>query len=519
MSTLALLLLLTLWHVEAGRPGTARLEVRGPDDLQLVTTTPNLGEGCAAKLAPGLFRFACHLPQDAQLIFARPGWETRTVPATQGVVDLDDGAWVPAPWPVRLSPPELAAGARLVWLAEEGVGRATPSEDGQVWGPPVIPGTVGVLAVVGPNTAGAFIQARRAPHEEPLLVPLNPGRSVALVCLEPWTRSVVATCRVAVGKPSSALRRFGLARLRGKALVEGEGGLFLVSDYEEEALLLAQADELPPALGQLDDNDGVVEVLFPLPHRLRVTLSDEKTGTPVADGTIRIVALPHELLLEETKSDPRGRAEVAVGRGRVRVMAEASGFCRGEAVLDIDQPLERVDLALEVATVLRGRVLDEDGQPVGGAMVMAVGEDLHIDGTENVAASGGDGSFEVTAPGAGPWWVWAQAEEASSTKMLIRSAEERPSLRLLRECSVAILPTDSAGNVYPVKHLAFTGLDRAAVRLPEEVEPSGALRVRLSPGRWQAWAEEHKLSGRFAVPSPCEGVLLPVVLAPAAGRP
>lgn len=519
MSSLALLFALILWHVEAGRPGTARLEVRGPDDLELVTTAPTLGEGCAVKVAPGLFRFACPLPHDTPLTFARPGWEPRTIQATQGVVDLHDGAWVAAPWPVRLSPLELAAGARLVWLTEEGVARATPTDGGQVSGPRVIPGTVGVLAVVGPNTAGTFIKARRTPDGVPLSVPLRPGRSLAVVCLEPWTWSVVPTCQVAVGKPSSVLRRFGLAGLRGKAHVEGEGGLFLVGDYEEEELVLAQAEELPPALGRLDDNDGVVEVVFPHPHRLRVALSDGKTGTPVTEGTIRIVALPHELLLAETKTDARGRVELAQGRGRVRVVAEARGYRRGEAELDIDQPLERVELALEAATVLRGQVWDEDGQPVGGAVVMAAGQDLHMDGTENVAATGGDGSFEVTAPGAGPWWVWAQAEEATSTKVLIRSAEERLSLRLLRECRVAILPTDSAGNVYPGKRLAFTGLDRAAIRLPEEVEPSGALRVRLSPGRWRAWAEEHKLSGQFAVPSPCEGVLLPVILTPPPGQP
>ncbi len=519
MTSLFEALAVTLLAASLQSPAAGQLEVRGPENLELVATDPVQAQGCAAKIGPGLFRFSCQLPRDAQLTFARPGWEPRVVRASRASLDLRDDAWVPSPWAVRLSPPELAAGARVVWLAEEGVERATPVEDGQVQGPRVIPGHVGVMAVVGPNTAGTFLKVRRPLEEQPLEVTLTEGRSVALVCREPWTWRVVADCRVVVGKPSPLLRGAGLARVRSEAHVEGDGGLFLVAGYGEDAIAFALADELPPFLDDLAEEDGVVEVVFPRAHRLRVTLAASTTGKPVADGTIRIVALPHEVLLVEEKSDARGRVEVAVGAGRVRVVAEARGFRRGEVELDIVEPRENADLALEATTVLRGQVWDERGQPVGGVLVIAAGQDLRVDGTGNLAATGGDGAFEVTAPGAGPWWVWAQADGSTSARVLVHRAEERVSLRLARECSVAILPIDTAGNVYPVQGLTCTGLDRVAIRLPEEGAASGAVRFRLSPGRWRVWAEEEGLSGHLEVPDPCEGVLLPVVLTPRPGQP
>jgi len=513
----AVLAALLAAHLDA--PATGGLEVRGPQDMTLLGTTPVLPAGCATKTSPGLFSFSCGLPQDAQLTFGRPGWELREVRPAAGVVDLRDNAWVPTPWRLELFPPELAAGARLVWLAGEAVEWSTPTGEGVAGGPRVVPGEVGVVAVVGPNTAGTLLKVPRQPDEEPLPVTLAPGRSLALICREPWTWSVVANCQVVVGKPSPLLQRFGLGWLRPQAHVEREGGLFLVANYGDDALFLAQAPDLPSALGALAGNDGVVEIVFPRPRRLHLTLTDKKTGKPVTDGLIRIVALPHELLLVETTSDTKGRAEVAVGPGRVRVVAEARGFRRGEVELDIDQPTEQANLALKAATVLRGQVWDERGQPVEGALVMAAGQGMSVDGTENLAATGDDGSFEVTAPGAGPWLVWAQAEGARSATTPVHSADAPVSLRLTRDCSMSILPIDNGGNVVPVRRLVFTGLDRTAIRLPDDVEASGAIGVRLSPGRWRAWGEEEKVAGHFEVPSVCEGLLLPVVLTPQVGRP
>lgn len=518
MTPLAFLPLLTLSIAGLGEPAVGELQVRGPHDIELIAAVPDLPEGCAVRTAPGVLRFTCSLPHDARLTFARPGWEPRAVEASQGVLDLHDDKWVPTPWPLRVSPPEAAAGARLVWLADEKVERAIPADDGRVLGPRVKPGTMAIMAVVGPNTAGALLKTQRPADGEVLEVPLAAGRSLALVCREPWSWSVLRNARVVVGKPLKLLRGAGLARVQAQAHVEGEEGLFLVAGYEDEALVVAEANELPPTLGHLAGDDGVIDIVFPPPHRLRVNLSDKKTGKPIADATIRIVALPHEVFLTEAKSDGGGWAEIDVARGRTRVVAEARGFRRAETELDIDQPRERADLVLDAATVLRGNVWDERGQPVSGATVMAAGQDMRVDGTENLAATGLDGAFEVTAPGIGPWLVWAEVPESSSPRTPVQRGQERLDLRLARECRVQILPLDTAGNAYSVRGLVCTGIDRAAIRLPDRVDPGGAIIMRLSPGRWRVWAEEERVSGNLEVPNPCEGLLLPVILSAPGGR-
>lgn len=495
---------------------SAAVTVRGPEDFELLQVRPALPEGCVTRVSPGLYRFSCPLPENARLAFRRPGWEPREVRVSGEALDLRDRGWEPSPWRIQLSPPELAASSQVVWINEGAVAWALTDDQGRVEGPRIPPTSQGVFAVIGPHTAGKLFFGPREPEREPTQLSLNPGKSTALVCREPNQNEILPDCQLVVGEPFTLLGRYGLGTVHKVGRVEGMGGLFLLSNYPDEAVVLAQTRELPPVLLDLKPAEtGAVELLLPSAHKLRVELVRRKTGEGVPEGKVRLVAPLRDLLLLEATTGEEGLAELMVGPGRYRVVAEAKGFRRGEREVTVDQPEETLTIDLEPATLLRGQVRDERGQPFAGAMVMAVSQEMRLDGTENLAATGTDGGFEVTAPGAGPWWVWAQAEGVLSEKALVSSPDAPLQLFLFRECLLSVLPVDPSGSFFPVRNLAFLGLDRAAVRLPEATEPSRAVRVRLSPGRWRAVAEAEGAQGYLEVPDACEGLELSVVLAPA----
>ncbi len=494
---------------------SAAVTVRGPEDLELLQVRPALPEGCVTRVSPGLYRFSCPLPENARLTFRRPGWEPREVRLQGEALDLRDGAWEPSPWKIQLSPSELAATSQVVWLEKGAVEWALPDEQGFIQGPRISPKSQGVFAVVGPETAGRLFHGVREPEGEPSSLSLKPGKSTALICREPTRNEILPDCQLVVGEPFTLLGRYGLGTVHKVGSVEGMGGLFLLSNYPEEAVVLAQTRELPPVLLDLKPAEtGAVELLLPSAHKLRVGLVRRKTGEGVPEGRVRLVAPLRDLLLLEATTDEEGLAELMVGPGRYRVVAEAKGFRRGEREVTVDQPEETLTIDLEPATLLRGQVRDERGQPVEGALVMAAAQDMHLDSKENLAATEADGSFEVTAAGEGPWWVWAQAAGGISEKVLVASPEVPVQLFLFRECNLLVLPVDTGGAFFPVRRLVFLGLDRVAVRIPDGTEPRGAVRVHLSPGRWRAVGEAERVQGHLEVPDPCEGLELSVVLAP-----
>lgn len=154
--------------------------------------------------------------------------------------------------------------------------------------------------------------------------------------------------------------------------------------------------------------------------RVRGTVTDRRTGAPVPDVDVVFADGTAE---SSTLTDHAGRYSLAVPAGRYRPFVEGAGVVStalptsarlparpgpGEVAvprlelapaLDIHASVDRVDLEVDLAGKIRGRVVDRDGAPIAGAIVRASATDLGrasrpVRGTD-VAETDDAGAFEL----------------------------------------------------------------------------------------------------------------------------
>lgn len=131
-------------------------------------------------------------------------------------------------------------------------------------------------------------------------------------------------------------------------------------------------------------------------------------GTPVRRAQVRVTSMEARGG-GVTSTDDEGRFEIRdLPAGRYSVMAQKSGFVTGqfgqrrpgEPGMPIDladgQTAEKVTLALSRGGVISGRIVDDGGDPVAGAMVAAMRFQF-VSGTRRlVSGGGGEGGTDRT---------------------------------------------------------------------------------------------------------------------------
>ncbi|HYO11747.1 MAG TPA: carboxypeptidase regulatory-like domain-containing protein [Thermoanaerobaculia bacterium] len=185
--------------------------------------------------------------------------------------------------------------------------------------------------------------------------------------------------------------------------------------------------------------------------------------------------------------DAEGRFRVdGLAPGAVLVLADHDRYRQMERPFDLHPGVNRIDLVLETGLAVAGRVLDEAGTPVAGALVR-----LTEAGADRASArSRADGSFRLTGLSAGRLSIEASREGFSPAHLVVELAEapvEGIELRLERGVILEgrILGLE-AGDLARVKVSAFS--PDFGVRTGT-VGGDGRYRIEgLPPGDWMAIA-------------------------------
>ncbi|MCA8963448.1 MAG: sigma-70 family RNA polymerase sigma factor [Planctomycetes bacterium] len=236
--------------------------------------------------------------------------------------------------------------------------------------------------------------------------------------------------------------------------------------------------------GPFGDDPFMVDILVPEPE----------TG-PVLPGVVVEVS---PATRERRAYDTRHRSLRAAGRdgrcsfeglspGSWRVEVESGGMLAEERVELVPGESASIELFVELAGTLRGRVVDEDGRAVGGAELWIGGRMDAITAPQKVlrcaATSAADGSFAVPFRRQEEYVCARLAGFATSPSYLLRQLGDGPALLVLgrQPCAVTGVLVDDVGRPVADAQVTIEPID-ASHRDPRR-GPDGTL---LGP-RLGAW--------------------------------
>lgn len=247
-------------------------------------------------------------------------------------------------------------------------------DDGRSWLTAVLllPGSTGTSA----HTSGSSARAPRGPVRAWLIGSVLLGVAAALVVVVLWTTREPPT-RAPATLPETATNGADTRERTSRASVAAPELRDDRSAEEPASVPVAPTD--PAEQHQVVAGlvtDGAGEPVHDALVRVRVTLSNARPATVEtrtgADGRFRLEGVGGDLLRRADGVDV-----LADGLASLHVPA---------ATLDTEGLPERLVLVPE--TILTGRVVDADGQPVGGAT-------LHVLGRPETAFSDAEGAFEL----------------------------------------------------------------------------------------------------------------------------
>lgn len=231
---------------------------------------------------------------------------------------------------------------------------------------------------------------------------------------------------------------------------------------------------------------------------------------PLADGAVRAVE-PGALLA----SDIDARPVAAAGEGGVftvqreapggRVwdwVVEAPGYIPRllEAATVKELASDEIEVSLEEGLTLRGRIVDDLGQPVGGAAVAALGRlgtAILLVGRDRLgsvaaadlaaAVSEDDGSFEIRGVAGLPVAVraWKASYLEANARSTTPALDEPLILKSLKRVAVEVLDADL---LVPVPTSQLVG-----GIFGEYVQTYLSRLSRTSDGLWPGWDREHRV--------------------------
>lgn len=229
----------------------------------------------------------------------------------------------------------------------------------------------------------------------------------------------VAEARVQISpRDSSALPNVGATRsgttnARGEYRLEGVavGRYSMRVSPLSESIALSETFEISG--GQELRKDFVVEP----GHTLRGRVTEAKTGVPIVGARVGEGWTASRSVTTDANGDYVFEGFSTQGYYEIDVTARGYGR-KGVTVREPDGPFpERLDVELEPARALAGRVLDTSGAPIEGAYVAAVAYDINgVDGHDwESALTSADGRFEIStlAPGQ-HHTLWIRREDYGS---------------------------------------------------------------------------------------------------------
>ena len=295
-----------------------------------------------------------------------------------------------APGEVRALELELTRGARdgQPWRRLSGFVRDEhdqPAEEAEVWLWPPLPGRGGRASPRAVTDAEGRFVLDGVPVEE--LGLRAGGENYAYegtLALEPGTDDPEGlVLRVGRGVelngevvwPDGSLASSALVTFATREVLAEEGRFRLRGLLPEPDLLVIEASR-PGALGRIEQSvrpgselERFVLVETPL-HDLRVRVSDGR-GHPLETSVGAWYIGGDQTERAIVRREPGGTFRLSLPAGHVRIELSAERF--HDRVLDLELPgQELVEITLEAARELSGRVLDPDGAPVVGARVRSL---------------------------------------------------------------------------------------------------------------------------------------------------
>jgi hypothetical protein len=247
---------------------------------------------------------------------------------------------------------------------------------------------------------------------------LKPGqqvRNLRLVFDEEASLEISGRVTDESGAPLAANLR--LERLEGQSsLAQSMGSTAVDGTFRFQGLAEGMFRITASASGYsdvaVDDiESGTKDVAIVLPGRLSISgtvVSSE--NAPITD--FEVAAIPAGATVESADlflapfkhvSNPEGAFSLVVDEGRYDVVARAPGYAMGRTNVGSvtpESPGEDVVIVLEAQVSIRGRVIDQAGQPVVGAAIFLGRLPQGAANLTDFAAarSGPDGQFEIGAP-------------------------------------------------------------------------------------------------------------------------
>ncbi len=254
------------------------------------------------------------------------------------------------------------------------------------------------------------------------------------------------------------------------------------------------------------DTDDEVTIELGEPRSLRVTVEDSR-GRGLAGAVMQIFSSGEAPFTGRFVADPAGRIEVdGLPAAELALWVETPGYQVEDRYQQIDLRQNReaeIRLSARPMTRARGRVVDDAGRPVGGALVMYGGHGVIYgveNGTKRAPRSGDDGRFDLLLPLAegetASLVVLARGQAARAVKLAAaESGDAEPvEVRLPAGMEAAFAVTDTEGEpVAGVTVAIVEGAPRSGLSPQELVtggdiawlyrtDATGRVRARLSPG-------------------------------------
>jgi hypothetical protein len=204
---------------------------------------------------------------------------------------------------------------------------------------------------------------------------------------------------------------------------------------------------IQPESGKTSD----VELRFDEPQRLEAVVRSAETGAPVPKATVDAVVVDESSVSGtgcRGATDAEGRCVlVNAPPGRLAIEVGAAGFVRidenhpAEATQDAtDTRLWRVEVRLQAAFVVAGRVLNADGSPAAGlSLQLTTPHQPDEDGFAMIGSSvdaDEHGGFRIEGVPAGSYWLcrWPdrklEAVVAGAPEIVVRLPAERAAIEL-----------------------------------------------------------------------------------------
>ena len=210
---------------------------------------------------------------------------------------------------------------------------------------------------------------------------------------------------------------------------------------------------------------------------LRVTVVDEE-GAPVPSPVGWLGSTAGEFLVER-KGDGAGALELGpVARGECRVRVGADGFKSTDGAVVLTSAEQSMEVVLQRAVLIRGRVLDEYDRPAPGVSVL-------VQPSGRLAWSDAAGTFQATVPSPGSYTLNAHHSDWGGGTAKVEAPTDDARLQLEQRGTVEITVEYEGRTVEGADAVLWNG-PQDFFRSDRASGPDGVVRMRgLPPGSYQ----------------------------------